>query len=127
MAFDITFLKVKFVIEFISSYLMSEKLQPLLIKLRNYLLELYGDRLDKTILFGSQARGEATENSDIDILIVLKGQVNCGEEIKRTGQFISDLSLEYDQVVSRLFIDTDKFSQANSPLLMNIRKEGIVL
>ena len=106
---------------------MSEKLQALLTKLRNHLLELYGDRLDQTILFGSQARGEATENSDIDILIVLKDQVNCGEEIKRTGQFISDLSLEYDQVISRLFIDTDKFTQTNSPLLMNIRKEGIIL
>lgn len=106
---------------------MSEKLQSLLTKLRNYLLKLYGDRLDKTILFGSQARGEATENSDIDILIVLKGQVNYGEEIKRTGEFISDLSLEYDQVVSRLFIDTDRFYQMNSPLLMNIRKEGIIL
>lgn len=105
---------------------MSETLQKILIQLRKYLSELYGDRLEQVILFGSQARGEATENSDIDILVVLKDEVNCGEEIKRTGHFISDLSLEYDQVISRLFIDMDNFTHTNSPLLMNIRKEGIL-
>lgn len=104
---------------------MSETLQLLLTQLRSYLCDLYGDRLYKMILFGSQARKQATENSDIDILIVLKGRVNCAEEIKKTGDFISDLSLEYDQVISRLFMDADQFHQSNSPLLMNIRKEGI--
>ena len=104
---------------------MSEELQTLLKQLRQDLSELYGTRLDRLILFGSQARGTATENSDIDVLIILKGQVNPGEEIKRTGHLISDLSLECDRVISRLFMDTEKFSKANTPLLLNVRKEGI--
>ncbi|KOR38266.1 MULTISPECIES: nucleotidyltransferase domain-containing protein [Planktothricoides] len=104
---------------------MSEQLQILLKQLRSDLLELYGTRLDRLILFGSQARGTATENSDIDVLIILKGQVNPGEEIKRTGHLISDLSLQYDLTISRLFMDSEKFSTANTPLLLNIRKEGI--
>ncbi|MEG3435824.1 nucleotidyltransferase domain-containing protein [Pannus brasiliensis CCIBt3594] len=104
---------------------MPETLQELLSKLKNYLSELYGERLDRTILFGSQARGEATEDSDIDVLIVLKDMVDVGDEIQKTGHFVSDLCLEYDQVIGRLFMDADKFQNTNSPLLLNIRKEGI--
>jgi predicted nucleotidyltransferase len=101
---------------------MSEELQTLLKQLRQNLSELYGTRLDRLILFGSQARGTATENSDIDVLIILKGQVNPGEEIKRTGQLISDLSLESDRAIGRLFMDPEKFSTVNSSLLLNVRK-----
>ncbi|WP_413039015.1 nucleotidyltransferase domain-containing protein [Roseofilum sp. SID1] len=41
-------------------------------KLKEYLQSLYQDNLDKVILFGSEARGEADIDSDIAILIVLK-------------------------------------------------------
>ncbi|MFN3967254.1 MAG: nucleotidyltransferase domain-containing protein, partial [Endomicrobiia bacterium] len=36
------------------------------------LRKLYGDNLSKVILYGSKARGDATDDSDIDILVVLK-------------------------------------------------------
>jgi predicted nucleotidyltransferase len=77
------------------------------------------------ILFGSQARGEAAKDSDIDVLVVLKGNVNPGEEIKRTSLMVAELSLEYNQVISRLFVDESRFNSYNSPLLQNIRREGI--
>ncbi|MCW3134955.1 MAG: nucleotidyltransferase domain-containing protein [Methanophagales archaeon] len=38
--------------------------------------KLYGKRLKKVILYGSYARGDATEDSDIDLLIVLEGKSN---------------------------------------------------
>lgn len=79
------------------------------------------------ILFGSQARGEANSDSDIDVLVVLKGQVNPGEEIERTGNFAAALSLQHDEVLSCLFMDENRFTNRNSPLLRNIRKEGIVI
>ncbi|MEL6222113.1 MAG: nucleotidyltransferase domain-containing protein, partial [Cyanobacteria bacterium J06627_8] len=40
--------------------------------LSNYLNHLYGQQLEELILFGSHARGEATPESDIDVLVVLK-------------------------------------------------------
>ena len=45
--------------------------------------KLYGERLKRIILYGSYARGSATEDSDIDLLIVLEGKVKPGEEIDR--------------------------------------------
>lgn len=102
-------------------------LQQILSRLKEYLQELYGERFSKMILFGSQARGEATTDSDIDVLIVLKGDVDFGAEVERTGEFVSNLCLECDQVISRFFVDYKEFLTRNTPLLINIRQEGVEL
>ncbi|MGD2181972.1 nucleotidyltransferase domain-containing protein [Lusitaniella coriacea] len=106
---------------------MNQKLKSILNQLRSHFEQIYGDRLVKMVLFGSQARGDARPDSDIDVLIVLKGEVNLGEEIVKTSQIVATLSLEYDEVISRLFMDEDRFVYRNGPLLRNIRKEGVAL
>ena len=94
---------------------------------REYLQQEYQDRLDRIILFGSQARGEATPESDIDILIVLQGPVDASVELQHTSQFIAQFCLEHNLLVARLFLPRSRFETENSPLLRNIRQEGIVL
>ncbi len=94
-------------------------------ELRKRLEVLYGPRLVKMVLFGSHARGDAEMGSDIDVLVVLRGEVNPGEEIGRTGGIVSELSLENDVVVSCIFMDEYRYLHRNGPLLRNIRKEGI--
>lgn len=106
---------------------MSEKLKAILAELRSRFEEIYGARLVKMVLFGSQARGDAVAGSDIDVLVVLRGEVNPGDEIERTGDIVTDLSLQNDELISCLFMDEDRFTLRNSPLLRNIRKEGIPL
>lgn len=96
-------------------------------ELRRRLESLYGRRLVRVILFGSQARGNAESESDIDVLVVLHGSVNAGEEIARTGGILTELSLKYDAVISCTFISDDRYLTENSPLLLNVRREGIVL
>jgi predicted nucleotidyltransferase len=51
---------------------MNYQLKTILKSIETYLKNIYQEELDKIILFGSQARGDAMEESDIDILIVLK-------------------------------------------------------
>lgn len=99
----------------------------ILMPLRDYLKQQYQDRLDRVILFGSQARGEATAASDIDVLIVLHDPVNASAELDRTSQFVAQLCLEHNLLISRLFMPRSRFETENSPLLRNIRSEGIVL
>ncbi|MCC3404605.1 MAG: nucleotidyltransferase domain-containing protein [Microcoleus sp. PH2017_10_PVI_O_A] len=106
---------------------VNNKLQTILTQLRDQFELLYGDRLTQMVLYVSQARGDAEPDSDIDILVVLKGQVNSGEEIKRTSYIRADLSLQNDEVLSCLFMDEHRFANYNGPLLRNIRKEGIAL
>ncbi|MBE9175115.1 nucleotidyltransferase domain-containing protein [Synechocystis salina LEGE 06155] len=56
-------------------------------KLKNHIPTPYGDTLTKIILFDSQTRGDATENSDIDILIITKEYLS--QSLKKTNIIIS--------------------------------------
>lgn len=103
------------------------KLDLVLATLRCRFEEIYGERLVRIVLYGSQARGEAEPGSDIDILVVLGGPVNPGEEIARTGGVVADLSLRFGEVVSCVFVDEERFAHRNGPFLRNIRREGITL
>lgn len=106
---------------------MNEKIKRVLSELRTQLQSLYGERLEQVILFGSQARGDAVEGSDIDVMIVLKGDVNVGDEISRTSELCSDLSLAYDVALSRIFTSAERFAHERSPLLMNVHREGVLV
>ena len=102
-------------------------IMPILTALKAYLSAEYQGRLDQVILFGSQARQQATADSDIDVLIVLHDPVDPSEELRRTSQFIAELCLENDLLISRIFLPRSRFDAENSPLLRNICREGIVL
>lgn len=104
---------------------MSEKVSTILNQLRRRLEALYGRRLVRLVLYGSQARGDAEPGSDIDVLVVLKGSVYPGEEIARTGQVVAELSLEHNAVIACLFVAEDRYEQEQSPLLINVRREGV--
>lgn len=106
---------------------MDNKLGAILRELRCRFEALYGERLVHMVLFGSQARGDAVPGSDIDVLVVLHGPVDLGEEIARTGERMASLSLEYDVVISRLFVSADQFSNEQSPLILNVQREGVAV
>jgi len=104
---------------------VSEQLHNLLADLRKRLEALYGPRLVRLVLFGSQARGDAEPGSDIDVLVVLEGPVRAGEEIRRTANVVADLSLENNVVFSCFFVSRNRFESELSPLLINVRREGV--
>ncbi|NMG59909.1 nucleotidyltransferase domain-containing protein [Geitlerinema sp. P-1104] len=106
---------------------MNSVLNLILNALKQNLSELYRERLVHLTLFGSQARGDQDPESDIDVLVVLRSPVNPGEEIKRTGKIVADLSLHHDVVISCIFMDEIDYQNRNNALLRNIRKEGVLL
>ena len=106
---------------------MDERLQAVLEELHRQFEALYGERLVQMMLFGSRARGDAQPESDFDVLVVLRGPVDAGEEILRSGKVAASLSLQFDVVLSRVFISAERFFTEQSPLLLNIRREGIRL
>ena len=73
-------------------------------KVRVGLEKIYGARLRGVYLYGSAARDELREESDINIAVVLDEVTDSFAEINLTGDLGSELSLEYDTLVSFLFV-----------------------
>ena len=101
------------------------KINEILQEFRKKIEALYGERLADIILYGSWARGEATDESDIDVLVVLKGEVVPGREIDRMIDIITELNLEYGVLISVHPVSERDYSTLNSPLLLNVRREGV--
>jgi uncharacterized protein len=98
--------------------------EPLL-ELRKRLAGMYGDRIADILLYGSRARGDAQADSDIDVLVVLKGRVDPGMEVHKTSELLADISLKYGVVITCVFIDESKYARGKGPLVRNVLKEGI--
>ena len=92
------------------------------------LQEIYGDLIDSIVLYGSTARGTRTEDSDVDVAILLRaGATKAMRE--QMLDLVVDLELECGKVLSVLCIDYDKFAEWKDilPFYKNIQKDGIVL
>ena len=104
---------------------MPANIRRLLAELKKGIADIYGDRLKAVYLFGSYARGDYDESSDVDLMIVLSDYENYGEEIDRSGELISRLSLAYGISISRVIMKELQWQESDTPLLRNIRAEGV--
>ncbi len=105
--------------------LATEVVQIAVVALRMELAALYGGRLRGVYLFGSYARHEQEEESDLDVLIILSYIDRYADEIARTGQLVSDLSLAFDVSVSLVFLSETTWRAGESPFVRNVRAEAI--
>ena len=92
------------------------------------LKNLFRDNLVSIILYGSVARGTNTEESDIDVAIILKSAKEQSFQMNLVD-FMVDLDLKYDKVFSIIDIDYDEFIKWEEilPFYQNVKKEGIIL
>jgi len=107
---------------------MTDDINKILRELKSELVEIYGDQLKAVYLYGSYARGDAhPPDSDIDVMIVLKGEFDYWEASKRSSELIASLSLENDVVISRTFASETVYATSKMPLYINVRKEGVAV
>lgn len=97
-------------------------------ELVNGLLNIFGENIQKIILYGSVARSEETKDSDIDIAIILKEKFDS----KTKEQFLvwaAELDMKYEKVFSIIDIEKDNLDKWSDilPFYKNLCKEGIVL
>lgn len=100
------------------------RLERILQELRHELEALYGERLKGMYLFGSYARGEAEPGSDIDVAVVLAGELDAYHETDVTLEVAAALSLAHDTVISLVFMDEDHYLHGRSVFLMNLWDEA---
>lgn len=104
-----------------------ENYTNLLEKLIPGLVRIFQGSITSIILYGSVARGTQTEESDIDIAVLVGSYTK--EMHEQMTDLVVDLELEYDKVLSVLLIDYDKFTEWENvmPFYKNVKKEGNVL
>lgn len=89
--------------------------------------QVYGSAVKEIILYGSYARGNYNESSDIDITAIVDGKrMELQEKLKQVWDESADIGLENDVVVSPSVIPADEFEKYKDslPYYMNIAREG---
>ena len=92
------------------------------------LTAIFQNNISMIVLYGSVARNEATNVSDIDIAIIIKEEMN-NQTKKRFISWAADMDIRYEKVFSIVDIREDNMKKWERvlPFYQNIRKEGIVL
>lgn len=85
-----------------------------------------GDKFVELILFGSYSRGDFTEYSDIDLLILVDPPL-AREEMRKVDDLIASYSLKYDVVISGLVYPAEIYRKFNTPFLLNVKEQGIAI
>ena len=89
------------------------ELKIVLQEVENASKQLYGDKLNKIILYGSYARGDNTEESDIDIMIILDGDIDDVKKMRSlTAEMASNISIEQEVFLSIVLRDKKHFEDS---------------
>jgi predicted nucleotidyltransferase len=99
---------------------------PVLLRFRAALTEIYGDRLERVVLFGSRARGEARPDSDFDVAVFLSEMHDRYQELDRLAHLSTDLIDATGEVVNAMAYGPGAYNE-RTPLMREIRLEGVDL
>ena len=89
------------------------------------LRKIFGDQLASVLLYGSFARGEGRDDSDIDLLCVLHSPFAYDDAIQKSSMLTAKLSLKHDVVISRVLVSQEELETRNLPFYMNVRREAV--
>lgn len=105
---------------------MEEKDKVALENFKTALKKKFGERLSRVVLFGSKARGEDEELSDIDTLVVIKGLLS--DEETKIWKIAWEISLEQEVVLTAIVYDEEEYQkQLYLPFLMQVNREAVAL
>ncbi|KKN62903.1 hypothetical protein LCGC14_0507150 [marine sediment metagenome] len=102
-------------------------IEKILKKFKKQIQQLYGDRLKNVILYGSYARNEETVESDLDLAIIIEGEISPFKEIDNMSEITYEYVLNHDILISIYPISEERYLLTKTPFLINIREDGILI
>ncbi len=106
----------------------SNELDGIIKKIAEIYQMVYGEKLIKVILYGSYARGDYNNESDIDIVAIVHGnREELQQQLKKVWNHTADLELEYETILSTTVIPYEEFQKYRNdlPYYRNIINEGV--
>ena len=102
---------------------MSRIDDPILSRFRAALADAYGERIERVVLFGSRARGDARADSDYDVAVFLKDYRGFGEEMRTMAEIETDILLDAGAVINALPLRAGAYLDRTG-LMAELRREG---
>jgi predicted nucleotidyltransferase len=99
---------------------------PILKRFRAALDELYGERIERVVLFGSRDRGDVQEDSDYDIAVFLNDVTDRWLEVDRIISIVTDILYEEEAFIHAMPYRAGSYEE-RTPLMQEIRREGVDL
>ena len=87
----------------------------------------YGERFQGLILYGSMARGEADDSSDMDLLVLLSQPLNYFQELREIIDILYPVQLEADILISAKPAAVEEFEAGQIELYRTAKREGLAL
>ncbi|MDP7420299.1 MAG: nucleotidyltransferase domain-containing protein [bacterium] len=104
---------------------MEEKIAGLVSRVKDHLTKEYGGKIKQVLLYGSHARSQANEDSDIDVLVVIDNTLDPFQVRKSLSDFLFDVLLDEGELISVIAVPENIFNNYGSPFLLNVKEEGI--
>lgn len=99
---------------------------PILTRFRAALAELYGDRIERVVLYGSRARGDSRPDSDYDVALFLEDLTDTWHEVRRIVDIQLTIRDETGADIHTLPFPAGRWRD-RTPLMHEIRKDGVDL
>ena len=99
---------------------------PILRRFRAALADLYGDRLERAVLFGSRARGDARPDSDYDVAVFLRDYHGLWDEAGPLADATTEILYDTGAVLTPIPFPAGAYRERTA-LMNEIRREGIDL
>ena len=104
-----------------------EDIKDLANEIKRFLIDKYGGSIKQVIVYGSFARGEATEASDIDMAVILDDSLNPENVEYELSDFLFDILLDRNELISVFAIPENIYENYNSPFILNTKAEGVAI